>query len=67
MRCAAVDDLEIYCDVDGRDKLVVSEDANGLYIETFMAVPGDGSPCICLNVETATELRDALSRWIGEQ
>lgn len=60
-------ELEIYCIADGHDKLMVSADVTGLYLETFMADPGDGSPCIRLNVETATELRDALSRWIGEQ
>ena len=62
-----MDELEIYCDADGRDKLVVSEDANGLYIETFMADPQTEEVCIRLNIETAIELRDALSRWIGEQ
>lgn len=62
-----MDELEIYCDADGHDKLVVSADVNGLYLETFMDDPHTEEACIRLNVDTAIELRDALSRWIGEQ
>lgn len=60
-----MDELKIYCAADAGDKLVISSDQTGLYIETIMGDVGDGTPCILLNVETAIELRDALSRWIG--
>lgn len=62
-----MDDLEIYCDADANDKLVVNSDQAGLYIETIMPYAGDGTPCIRLNVETAQQLAEALIKWVNQQ
>jgi hypothetical protein len=65
MRCAAVD--AITCKFNPDDQLTLDESLKGSIFVEITNDATDQTVCVGLDVETATELRDALSRWIGEQ
>lgn len=67
MRCAAVDDLEIYCKFNEDDTLTVSQDQGGLCIEIDILDPRSGVACVYLTTETAQQLAEALINWVNEQ
>lgn len=60
-----MDDVKITCINDAEDRVELNRvGSDRLFITTQNE--NEGVP-VMLNRETAIELRDALSRWIGEQ
>jgi hypothetical protein len=66
MRCAAVDELvRVLCIQETDDSFVVEDSGQD---SLFLSVTEDEvERCVEIGINAAIELRDALSRWIGEQ
>lgn len=56
--------LEIECMTASSDSLRLIVNGSKAHIRIIYE---HDDPCIALNVETATRLRDTLSKWIGDQ
>lgn len=57
-----MEDLKIICCMNSTDDLEVNFDGDKVFL-----VLNSTTNDIGLDVDTAAQLRDALSRWIGEQ